>query len=379
MGFLIRICAIVVLAAAFSHAADKIEYWQVQRKGANFFNEVETAERFAAAKSFGIELVRLAPNKWKSASRDFLIGNADEYQGIVEADFQQLKSILDAADSIGVKVVLTMLSFPGCRWKQQNGEKDDDRIWRDWKFHHQSAQFWRDLAQRLKGHPAIVGYNPLNEPHPSEELRYSADSATANINSLYAEVIAAIRSVDSTTPIVLDAGNYASPDGMPRLLPVADSLVLYSFHFYEPWEMTTFRANQGRYSYPDRIPGFAFDSTDVNSSGRAVLTELLRPVVAWQTKYKIPGNRIYGAEFGCDRRIPGVERYFADLITIFNREGWHWSYYSFREDTWDGMDYELGDKPLGWEYWKAVERGETPERKRVENPIFDVIRKEFAR
>ncbi|MGB5137142.1 MAG: hypothetical protein WBP29_01270 [Candidatus Zixiibacteriota bacterium] len=29
--------------------------------------------------------------------------------------------------------------------------------------------------------------------------------------------------------------------------------------------------------------------------------------------------------------------------------------------------------------WEAVERDETPERKRIDNPIFDVLKKEFCR
>jgi hypothetical protein len=47
----------------------------------------------------------------------------------------------------------------------------------------------------------------------------------------------------------------------------------------------------------------------------------------------------------------GLEQYFKDLIRIFNKEDWHFSFYAFREDTWDGMDYELGAKKLPWSYW----------------------------
>jgi hypothetical protein len=42
----------------------------------------------------------------------------------------------------------------------------------------------------------------------------------------------------------------------------------------------------------------------------------------------------------------GLAQYFLDLIAIFKKNGWHWAFYAFREDCWDGMDYELGDGQL---------------------------------
>ena len=43
------------------------------------------------------------------------------------------------------------------------------------------------------------------------------------------------------------------------------------------------------------------------------------------------------------------------------------------------MDYELGTGKLGWDFWKAVERGEDPElhKKRGDNPLWAVIQREL--
>ncbi|MNI93865.1 hypothetical protein D3C73_1518830 [compost metagenome] len=52
----------------------------------------------------------------------------------------------------------------------------------------------------------------------------------------------------------------------------------------------------------------------------------------------------------------------------------HWAFYAFREDGWDGMDYELGDKPLPGSYWQAVEKGEAVQPPRsMQAPLFDPI------
>ena len=63
-----------------------------------------------------------------------------------------------------------MLDLPGSRWLQHNcinGKCTQQYdLWKDFKYHKQAASFWKDLAKALKNHPAIVGYNILNEPCP---------------------------------------------------------------------------------------------------------------------------------------------------------------------------------------------------------------------
>ena len=43
---------------------------------------METRARFRAAREAGLQWVRLVPDKWKGAGRDFLLGNADDFTGI---------------------------------------------------------------------------------------------------------------------------------------------------------------------------------------------------------------------------------------------------------------------------------------------------------
>src|SRR5215213_3855771 len=166
----------------------KIKFWNQQRKGANWFNKVPTREWLVAAKEAGIDVVRLAPNNWKSQQRDFLIGSADRFDGIVEQDFQKLKEVLDQADALGLKVVITTLSLPGARYRQANGDKPDFRLWRDPQYLPQAALFWKQLAQRLKNHPAIVGYNILNEPVP-ERATGLRELRTQDLLAWYARVL----------------------------------------------------------------------------------------------------------------------------------------------------------------------------------------------
>lgn len=292
-------------------------------RGANWFNAVPTRAWLAAAQDKNIRLVRLAPDKWKGAARDFLVGDCDRFTSIPAADLKTLISWLDGAHEHGIRIVLTMLSLPGSRWRQNNGMKDDLRIWREPAYLDQAARFWTELARALKGHPALVAIDPLNEPHPERAQRATA------INAFHRRLHEAIRSAGFDRIIVIESGDYASTAAFPLLEPLADPQTLYSFHCYDPYEYTTKRLNKGR-PYP----------------GRAVLVEALAPIVAWQRRHQLPSERIYCGEFGCSRSVPGAAQYLEDLVALLEEQRWHWSFYAFREDTWKEMDYEFGSPSL---------------------------------
>ena len=382
----VKIVAVLslLLGANALAANPKLDFWNQQRRGANCFNKAITTNYFQAAQAAGIEFLRLAPDKWKSQQRDFLIGNADKFETLVAEDLKQLKLTLDNAHTAGVKVVLTMISLPGARWRQLNGGKNDDRLWRDPEFMTQAEQFWTQLAGELKDHPALVGYNPLNEPHPERGDGVSdfwtqdivkwyerRRGSTFDPNEFNRRMVAAIRRVDTNTPIILDATIYAAAPAFAILEPVNDAGVLYSVHMYEPYEFTNLKSNQGRFKYPGPVEvGEAKQRIEWNI---AELEKFLQPVAAWAQRHRVPANRILVGEFGCNRTIPGAKEYLGDLLSIFEKQLWHWAFYGFREDEWDGMDYECGTGKLGWEYWKAVEAGQNPEFPRKPNLLWEVL------
>ena len=57
------------------------------------------------------------------------MGDADSFREISLSDLEVLKTTLDHAQHNNIKIVLTLLSLPGSRWRQNNQGKDDLRIW----------------------------------------------------------------------------------------------------------------------------------------------------------------------------------------------------------------------------------------------------------
>ena len=314
-------------------------------------------------------MVRFTYEKWEGEQRDFLLGSADNYTGIVEKDFQRLKQYLDVANELGIKVVISPLSLPGARYAPSNGRIRDGRLWTDHKYLPQVIQFWKDLARRLKEQPNVVGYNLINEPHPEwfhdkrtfwgkgfQSWYQDRIGKPGDLNLFNRELVKAIRTIDKKTPIVVESGLYATPWAFEYLKPIDDPKIIYSFHMYEPYSYTTRRINKGKYQYPGRIP-----IGDLNGKmftmNKKSLHEFLKPVRDWSQKHKIPSNRIWVAEFGCDRMTKGAEIYLDDLMDIFNEESWHWAFYAYREDVWESMDYELGTEKVYWKYWDYLDAG----------------------
>lgn len=377
IAIILIIASLTIFNIAYADVrVTKINFWDIQRKGANVFNREVTLEDIRAAKKYGIQFIRLAPDKFISSHRDFLIGNADNYTALVKQDLIKLKQILDMCHREGMPVVITMLSLPGSRWKQNNQNKDDLRIWKEQMFQSQAAHFWKDLAEELKDHAAVVGYNILNEPHPERIFSSKAihintvhqDEVQAMLYNFYNTIIKSIRLSDKYTPIILDSSSYADPKTFQMLKPHEDKNILYSFHMYEPYEYTNHKMNKSKFHYPGNINGKQWNKEEVKN--------YMSAVAVFQKAYNIPQDRILVGEFGGHRMSPGLDQYFQDLVYLFNQEGWHFAFYAFREDIWDGMDYELGSERLSNGYWKAIESGQKPHLNRKDSyPAFSILKK----
>ncbi|MBP2405143.1 cellulase family glycosylhydrolase [Streptomyces syringium] len=112
-----------------------------------------------------------------------------------------------------------------------------EHLYEDADLRRAQARMWRVLAGRLAHHPAVLGYDLINEPmgrlRPGEDLPAAARRIEAEqITPMYNRIAAAIRQVDrrhwlfvEPTPIVGEG----VPTGLGR---VADPKVVYAPHFY---------------------------------------------------------------------------------------------------------------------------------------------------
>lgn len=392
MKHLAMIMAAVCLSLGAPVQAADIAFWDTPQHGGNSFNGAPPdAAYFRALKATGATWVRLTFSKWKGEGRDFLIGNADHYSGIPKSDLATLIQVMDAADAAGIKVVLAPLSLPGDRWNQQNGNKQDDRLWNDQAYWDQSSAFWRDLAAAIKDHPALAGYNLLNEPTPEKgqnlELRLDehADAATRitwykryegtthDLPRFYSQVIAAIRTVDTRTPVMVDGGWYANAWSFSYWPgPLADDKVLYAFHMYEPYEATSGPNIKRDPQY--RYPGYqSWLGQERVTWDKTTVARFLAGPFDWATTHGVPANRMVAGEYGCVRQWADCGAYLGDVLDVLNAHQAHWAFYSFREDVWDAMDYEIAPGFPSGQFYYLMEQGKADQIPRNPSPLMDII------
>ena len=93
---------------------------------------------------------------------------------------------------------------------------------------------WRRLAPALHALPPDGTF-----PEAVNEPVFPAAAAWAD---LQLRVLTTIRNALPANTVVLDGANWSSLDGLEALAPAADPDVVYSFHFYDPAELTSLAA-----------------------------------------------------------------------------------------------------------------------------------------
>ncbi|HEY0866256.1 MAG TPA: cellulase family glycosylhydrolase [Fimbriimonas sp.] len=245
----------------------------------------------------------------------------EEHFEWLQATLKKVDENLPTCRLVGLKVVLDLHTGPGGR-DAENGI----RILQEARFADAFVGEWEHMARRYRGNRTIWAFDLLNEPTVTNK-----DVTTWPELALRAAK--AIRAIDPGRTLIYEPSPWADSAGFKDLKPLPLDDVVYSPHFYNPFQFT----HQGVYQdpvgveYPGRVAGERWD--------KARLAKVLEPVEAFQKQYKVP---IYVGEFSVIRWAPGNSglRYLSDLTDLFEVRGWSWTYHAFRE--WDGWSVEHG-------------------------------------
>ena len=142
----------------------------------------------------------------------------------------------------------------------------------------------------------------------------------------------AVRKIDPDHAIIVEPGPGGSYDQLPYFPPLPVPGVVYSVHMYEPGAFTMQGVTPDQpvgVTYPGKISGAFWD--------RAKMAKSLQVVAEYQRHYHVA---IYIGEFSAIRWAPGAADWLRDAISIFEKNGWDWSYHAFRE--WEGWSVEYG-------------------------------------
>jgi hypothetical protein len=196
-----------------------------------------------------------------------------------------LDRLLEWCEAHGVYVVLDLHAAPGGQAPFYMADPDSTSLWDSRSNRDRTVALWRAIAERYREHPALAGYDLLNEPRPPRGQ---------DLFDLYRRIAAAIREVDPHHLIIVEGGEGGSDFSM-FTRPVTSNQA-YSFHMYT-WFGDPRREEIGRYAAISREHGipmwngeFGENSLEMISSTAAMYTE--------------PGSGLSGFSFWTWKKVP---------------------------------------------------------------------------
>ena len=252
-----------------------------------------------------------------------------------------------------------------------------ESVWEDPAARAAWADMWREIAAHFGGSQIVVGYDLMVEPNANdilgiydpEEFYATYGGSGYDWNSWYPDLVAAIRSVDSRTPILVGGLGYSAVPWLAYLKPVDDARMVYTVHQYAPFVYTHQEAESGLpNTYPGRFDADWDGSQDVVN--RQWLAQYLSALDDFSARYNVP---VAVNECGVMRWEPGAADFMRDQLDILEAQGRNyavWMWYAYwpplaNPDGDHDFNFRLGPQPDNFD--------EQP------NQLFDVYRAFWSR
>ena len=301
--------------------------------------------------------------------------------GVDEEAVAFMDSLIAMIAKADMFVVITARSGPGrspfaiTRWVT-GSDKDllVETLWEDETAQQAYIDMWRFTAEHFRENPVVVGYDLMCEPNAiaqfdiwePEEFYAEYGGTSYDWNQLHPRITAAIREVDSDTPILIGAEGWSGVRWLPYVEPTGDPHTVYIVHQYEPQEDYTHQQQNGKNTYPGSFDLDWDGSPD--TFDRSWLDGFLMTIDAYQQEHGV----IVGVnEFGVNRWVPGGAEFMVDQMDLFEERG---------------MNHALWAWGPAWEYWTEEVNefnfrfGPNPKNIRaVPNDLIDVIKANWSR
>ncbi len=261
-----------------------------------FYDNYITKDDIDFLKQAGFNSVRVPFN--------YKLLTPEEQPGIwLEPGFGLLDRIVAWAKENGLYVILDMHCAPG----GQTGANIDDSWGYPWLYESPEAQqrvvaVWRKIADRYRDEPAVLGYDLMNEPLPSD--RPQIRKYDSLLEPILKRIASAIREVDAHHIIILEGGAWDTT--FSNFGPPFDSKLVYSFHKY--WSPTT--------------------------------QESLKEYLDFRDKYNVP---IWLGESG-----ENTDQWVSQMVELAEKNNIGWAFWPYKK-----MDSPRGvvsfDRPVYWD------------------------------
>ena len=198
---------------------------------------------------------------------------------------------------------------------------------------------WQAVADRFADHPAVLGYDLMNEPHPGsmvdavELLGEQVPGSThiefdeRYLQPFYQRMIDGIREVDGDNWIFFEPRYGAPGNGVPSYMGV----------------LTDPRPEGNRLVYAPHLYSVAFEVTNVyDAEGDPTIPSWEQYRAAERAAQDCP--MILG-EWGFDDSWENADQAYVDVLQMADRVSQGWTYWSMDPGGWGMTDSDWNEKP----------------------------------
>lgn len=261
---------------------------------ANFVREID----FKNIRAMGASLIRVPFNHK-------LVEN-NGGKGLTHLD-----DVMRWAGKYGLKVILDLHAAPGAQNHDWHGDSDGRALlWEKASFRGRTYAIWEKVADRYRDHPALYGYDVLNEPVLDEKR-------VPLLKDLYRNLIRRIKAVDKKHLIFLEGNTWAQQ--VDSLADLLEDNVTVSIHYYTPLAFTfNFRPF---YVFPGKVEGEKWDGGTIR-----------RSLERYRRFADKNGVRIFAGEFGVNWRggFFGETRWLESLLSAFDDLDFDYTYWTYK-------------------------------------------------
>jgi endoglucanase len=219
----------------------------------------------------------------------------------------------------------------------------DIQLWRDTLAQQQFCSIWEQLSGELQQYPnSKLAYELLNEAVAEDPEDW---------NSLVAKGIATIRKKEPNRTIIVGSNRWQQVHTFKDLkIPADDSNIILSFHYYEPFFFTHYKApwvtTFNEYTGEVHYPGYTIDTIEYSKLSldlvarikeqndfydKDVFEEQILKAIQVAKKYDLP---LYCGEFGCypTTDLETRVKIYTDLMEVFEKHNIAWAHWNYKND-----------------------------------------------
>lgn len=321
-----------ILSFCFAHAQNgfsirrgtNIAHWLSQSKArgaerASFFTEKDV--KYIA--SAGFDHFRLPVDEeqlWDESGKR----NADA--------FTLLDNALAWAGRSKLRVVLDLHILRSHHFNA--GEKP---LWTKPAEQDKFIRLWKDLSSAVKKYSnTMVAYEFMNEPVADDAEQW---------NVLLARVADSIRSWEAERVLVIGSNRWQQAGTFDQLrIPANDKNILLSFHFYEPFHLTHYKASwtnlkdfNGTVQYPGQIVINGASDEEKRVYNRDTLEKMMAKPIHLADSLGLP---LYCGEFGVIDGSPEASKigWYKDMVAIFDKHNIGYANWNYKSGSFGIVD-----------------------------------------